>query len=649
MPTAIAGAIGLALFNLGIPLAIVNAAVFAAPFLASAAVSVGLSLAAGALVRLGASPTQQASVKPSDGQQVIKQAIPPRWKSFGTVRLTGPVFWLDSDSSTGYLYLGVMLNQGRIGGFVSYHLDDSEVAIDGTGQVTTSPYSGVVTKILTRLGEPTETAYSEINSIFSVADVRGDGVASMLLIADTFVDAETQLKNYPNGIPRFRATIDASVVWDPRVSTQDRTDESTWAWSENPVVCLLSYLLDPDGYGIPWAAISPNLDEWKAAADVCDEQIISIDAGGYENRYRVAGTYLFTDRPSTVVARFLSTFDGRLWTKSDGTVGILAGKFYQPTVTFTDAHVTGYDLQMGQDPLTAVAGVRAAYLSPAHDYREQDADPWPDGDTVMALGEERVLSLDLQWVPSHSQARRLMKRAALREAAAWRGKIRTNLAGLRAIDERYINLAISELGLSGTFEVVRLELDDAGCGIEVIAVESSIDAWDPTTEEGTAASQPILTAWTGPVMTNASTSGIRAERMAIDPVASGTQVRVSLGGHPTQGLSLTNVSIGTRSGTSEDMTGPPTQFTFNGGAAAVAAAGVVLTSDWVDFAVVAGTDVLIHTENQGGGTVRSLVANSTAYTSVTDNEYDDAAMTLFAGPSAGVAYHIVKLEVRNGG
>lgn len=650
MPAAIAGAVGLALFNLGVPLAIVNAAVFAAPFLASAAVSVGLSLAAGALVRLGASPAQQASVKPSDGQQQIKQAIPPRWKSFGTVRLTGPVFWLDSDPATAYLYLGVILNHGRISEFVSYHIDDSEVTINGAGQVQTAPYSTVTTTILTRLGEATETAYSEIESAFGIADVRGDGLATMLLIADTFGTAEDQLKNYPGGIPRFRATIKASVVWDPRDPAQDRETESTWLWSENPVVCLLSYLLDPDGYGIPWSAVEPNLAEWIAAADVCDEQVISIDAGGYESRYRVAGTYLFTDRPGTVVSRFLSTFDGRLWHKRDGTLGISAGRFYEPEVTFTDAHITGFELQLEQDPLSAVAGVRAQYMSTAHDYREQDADPWPDGETVMALGEDRVLAMDLMWVPSHSQARRLMKRAAKREMATWRGKIRTNLAGLRAIDERYVRLEIASLGLSGTFEVSHFELDELGCGLEVLAVDSSIDDWDPATEEGQAASQPVLTAWTGPALTNASSSGIQATRCAFDPVASGAQVRVTLGGHPTQGVDLTHVSIGTRSGATANMTATPTQLLFAGAAAVTTAPGETITSDWTDFDVVAGDDVLIHMENNPSHlvTVRATGSTATAYTSTTTGEYDDAAMTVFAGPTVGTVYHVIKIEVRAG-
>src|SRR5262245_56644786 len=88
---AVASAVGSFLFSVGVPLVLVNAAVFAAPFLVSAAVSVGLSLAANLIFRPGAATP--ASVKPSDGQQAIRQPVPARWKSPGRVRLAGPVWW----------------------------------------------------------------------------------------------------------------------------------------------------------------------------------------------------------------------------------------------------------------------------------------------------------------------------------------------------------------------------------------------------------------------------------------------------------------------------------------------------------------------------------------------------------------------------
>lgn len=473
-------AIGLALFALGAPLAVVNVVTLVVvPAIIKVAISVGLQLAASYLSR-NSSPLP----KPSDGQTEVKQALSPRVRSYGRVRVSGAVWWLDAINKV--LYLGIALNHGRIGAYVDFLIDENTVDIDGTDQVTTSPYDSPAVFLHNRLGLPTETKYSEILSGFGVDEVRGDGVATILGTFTNPNSAATFQNTYPNGRPLIRATIEASVVWDPRDATQDRTDPSTYLWSDNPVVCLLDYMLSADGYGIPWERIEPNLDEWIAAADVCDEPV-DLLAGGTTFRYRIAGTYTLEDDPKDVVAKFLSVCDGKVWPKRDGSIGINVGKFATPTVTIGNDAILAYtDLMFGQDPATAIEGIRAEYMSPEHDYREHEAEPWPTGDAVLELSDDRTAALDLLWVPGLSQARRLMKRAFMRAQARWRGTILTNLAGLRALDERYITVVIDELSINETFEIGQFTLDPNGltCEIEILSVDATIDDWDPS-EEGT--------------------------------------------------------------------------------------------------------------------------------------------------------------------
>lgn len=653
MPQAIGAAVAAALFTAGTTAFAVTSAVVA--FAVSTAISVGLSLAAAMIFRPGQS---QQSVKPSDGQQTIRQPVPPRWKSYGTVRLAGPVWWYATNAANGQFHLGLALNQGRIGGIVSYHIDEATVVIDGSGNVTTSPYSGVTTKILTRLGEPTETAYSEISTAFGVDDVRGDGVASILGIFDNFVDAETQLKNYPNGIPRLRATIDASVAWDPRDPAQSRTDESTWEWSENPVVCLLDYLLMVDGFAIAWSRIEPNLAQWIEAMNICDERVLSIVAGGHENRYRIAGTFLFTDRPADVVARFLSTCDGRCWQKRDGSIGIIVGRFTRPTVSIADRDIISYDLTCGQDPISAVAGIRAQYMSPADDYREQDAEPWPDGETVMELGEDRVAAIDLTWVPSFSQARRLMKRQALREAASWRGTIRTTLAGLRAIDQRFVNLEVTELGVAETFEVGGFSIDMASMevSLEVLAVGSAIDEWDADAEEGEPAGQAVTTAMLMPLTVDGGVIGhnmlsLRNYLPASVISAYGAQLRVTIssGGNDA---SVDGVSIVPHSSAANGTT-TPTRITFSGANGFVLASGEQITSDWIDFDIDPGIAYLVTIDaTQGGVSTGQFASGTLAGAVLYDvNSSPGYALQQNMSPdhtSADEVAMLIRIEVRNG-
>lgn len=484
MPQAIGLAIGGLLFNLGAPLALVN----------FFAIGAGGSLLFGlGLTALNAAfAPRPAAVRPSDGQVAIRQAVPPRMITYGRRLIGGAVFWFDV--SSGELYLGQVVNARRISQFVTLYIDDNAVTTDGSNNITTSPYSSLTgsKKLITHVGLATETEYAEIASAFGTSDVRGDGVASMLLVVDNFASSADQLENFPNGKPELKALIDGSLVYDWRDADQDRDDPTTWGFSENPVVVLADFMTAATGFGRPWSEISGNLDAWTAAADICDEPVLSLAAGDTEARYRIGLTYVLTDAPKEVALTILRTFDGRLWQKRDGTLGIAAGRFVAPTVTITDDHFVSGELTRGQDTLAAIAGVRAQYLSPSHDYREQDAEPWPDGATVGALSDERVAHIDLTSVPSHAQARRLMKRAALRAAAPWRGSIRTSLYGLKALDERFIRLELTELGIATSFEVTDFRLDLAALQVELqlVAVDASIDAWSPAAEEGTAPTIP---------------------------------------------------------------------------------------------------------------------------------------------------------------
>ncbi len=470
-------AIGAVLFAIGAPLAVVNFVTIGfGATLISLGLGTGLSLASAALFgpKLGGAPR----LKPSDGQQTIRQAVPPRWRHYGRVRVAGAQFWFDTEAAQGELFFGLCINEGLIAAFEAYHIDDSTVEIDGSGDVTTSPYSDITTKILTRLGEPTETAYSEINTDFAYANIRGDGVATVLGIFDNFATAEDQRENFPNSLPKLRVTIRASVVWDGRDESQIRTDPSTWQWSENPVICLLDYFLSSDGFGLPYDRFENSIDDWFDAANICEEQVWSAEDSQLEDRYRIAATYLFTEDPTDVVRRFEETFGGRTWQQRDGSIGIVTGKFKAPVVTIGDDAILRFNLERGEDRLSAVAGVRAQYMSPGNDYREQDATAWPDGETVLALTDKRVVNLQLTWTPSHGQARRLMQAVYERAQAKWSGQIITNLAGLRAFDERYIRLQIGELGIDETFEVDHYTLDLARLEV-TLEVKSASDIADP--------------------------------------------------------------------------------------------------------------------------------------------------------------------------
>lgn len=488
MAVLIAGAIGAVLTTIGA----IGAAAFITSSFGVALVAVGLGVGltlVGGLLQRGQSPTQ----KPSDGQQAIKQPLAARTRSYGRVRVSGVVWWMAADNATpSTLYYGLAINHGVISSFVSFHIDENQVDLDVNDKVTTTPYSVYNTYLQHRLGNTPETRYDDLFTVFGIDNIRGDGVTSILSKITNPSDVTAFTKTYPNGRPLIRATINATPVWDPRDASQVLADPSTYVWSDNSVLCLLHYLLNADGYGMPYDRIAPNITEWIEAADICDEQI-PLAAGNIGSRYRCAGTYALTDNPTDVVARFESTCDGRLWQKRDGSIGISVGKFKTPTVTLTPADIIGYtEMMYGQDPVKSIAGVRAQYMSPDHDYREHESEPWPNADAVLRLVQDRIIALDLLWVPNNAQARRLQKRAYIRATAVWRGTITTNLGGMQALDERWINITLPELAVNRSFEIEKLTYDrQTGiCEFQVRSVDASIDNW-VASEEGTAEAQTL--------------------------------------------------------------------------------------------------------------------------------------------------------------
>lgn len=499
-------AVGAFLFAAGAPLATVNFfAIGAGAGIINAGIGVALSSAAQALL----APDMPA-IEPSSGQLQIRQDVPPRFRSYGETVISGALWWQDVGDfnlKDDDLVLGHVLNDGRIDSIVERWIDGNVVEVDGSGNITTDPYATDLTtaRFHVRLGLATETAYDEILSEWSTV-ARGDGLATSLVVLDTAADAEHQFEIFPNAKPEIAHRGKWSVVYDWRDSAQDRDDETTWEWRDNPIVCL-AHEMTVKG-GIPWAKIAANLAEWTEAAGVCDETVDRKD-GTTEKRYRLVGTVVATEERKAVWRRMLDTCDGRMWQRADGSLGIQAGKWRAPRVRLTDDHIVDAEWVPGPDRLEALDGVRATYMSADHNFVEQEAEPWPTGAAVVALGESRVGRLNLSMVASHAQARRIEKRTFVR-ANAPRLTVRTNLAGLQLQDERTVQMEIADLGIARAFEVERWEREAGSpvCSVDLVAVGASIDDWEPETEEGTPPSVPHTLAATPLTLADGELTGL---------------------------------------------------------------------------------------------------------------------------------------------
>lgn len=486
----------------------------------SATTIAGVSLATvvGSAAILGASIGLQYALRPStpglptpeSGSQAIHQSIPPRIRGYGRNRLAGYFMLYEAAGvAPASSYDLMAFHSGRIGGIASLYLHDDPVRTSpdlssgGVGIVlgdyADGRYGTAHIVIEIALGNSPQTASTlltgdaAINGIWTSA-FQGNGIAwaAMRCFGTGNVPAYTQ--TYPHQLPVLSVLADCSVVWDPRDPAQLQTDQSTWLVSFNPVIQLIDYLTRSDGgMGLDYnTVIAPNLANWIAEANLCDEIVPTETIGLTEPRYRSCGWFQFDNNPADIIGGILSTCDGWLAESGDGTLSITIGVYRAPTdPPLTEKHIFGFALNYGQADEQTVNQIEVSFTNPASNYVSVQADPWRDEAAISLTGVLRSQALDLKWVQSVYQARRLADRAMQRLNPAMTGTFTTSLYGLRFLGKRWVPLQYPFVsGLQNTVvEIQNAEIDLMAGRItwtfNSIAADT-IDAYDPTDFPGVA-------------------------------------------------------------------------------------------------------------------------------------------------------------------
>jgi len=447
--------------------------------------------------------------KPSDGTSPLRQATPPRIFGYGRARIAGSymLFEIDPASSPAISWDVLALHHGAISAFVFYYLNEDMVTLNGSGVVAGAlnwnladgryganvPANAYVT-IKTTLGPAANTAFANVISAmpqFWTSAHRGDGIAGLMMRTLTNSNVSGFPTWYPRGLPKPSVVADLAPIWDHRDGTQVRATPSTWLVSSNPVVQLIDYLTQGYGPGISYTdAISPVQSAWDTEASYCDASQTLADGVSTEPLYASNGWALMTTDPADVIAAILATCDGWLSEKGDGTLALFVGKYRSPSVTFTDDHIVAYTLDKGVPDEEVVNQINFTYTPPNNNFKEAPGNPWQNSASISLLGKIRAQSMQLHWVQSHTQARRLAKRAMSRHQAVARGTLTTTLYGLKGLGERWINVTSTTIAdlASAVIEVMphpRVDLAAGRVTFNFVVIDpSAIDAWTPATEEG---------------------------------------------------------------------------------------------------------------------------------------------------------------------
>ncbi|MGB6079086.1 MAG: hypothetical protein WBF99_06455 [Xanthobacteraceae bacterium] len=487
--------------------------------------------------------------KPGDGAQATQQNIPPCQYGYGRARISGPYMFYDVSNGVSFDVVALVL--GKIAGFVKFYLHDDEVVPGGDGYIVSTPgftdgrYGSGNVQILTRRGLPIETAYVEVIGNFGgtwTADHRGDGTASLMLRCKGVKDKDFQ-KFYPNQLPNPSAVLDFPAVWDPRDPAQEpnwdprdpaqqdaagrwdnypdhdgattygkgarviadgvlyisRVDANTapvsneekwiYAW-KNPVLQLINFLIDPvHGMGYPLSRILPVAATWMVEANLCDELVAKKD-GSFEPRYTSNGWFTFETDPAEVLGAILATCDGWLTPDGDGNLSLTVGVYRPPTgPALAERHIVAMAPDFGATDEESCNELTIKFTSPLHKYREVAGQAWRDEEDISERGKTRSQNLQVSWVHSHPQARRLAKRTFARLNTPARGTMVTTLYGLAVLGRRWVRMQYPAIdGLADVIvEITGATVDFAAAKVSfnwILINPNAIDAWDSATEEG---------------------------------------------------------------------------------------------------------------------------------------------------------------------
>ena len=444
--------------------------------------------------------------KPEDGSQALKQAIPPRIRGYGTNRLAGYYMLYEAGGpAPASSYDVIAFHSGRVSQVAALLLNDDVVTPDVSiahggiatilGTYADERYSHNAIHIDVKIGNPGQTASTLltadplINGVWNAGFV-GNGIAYCAMVCNGSADVSLFSRVYPRGKPELSVIAQCSPCWDPRDPAQDRLTESTWLVSFNPIVQLIDYLTRVDGgMGLDYdIIIAPNLAAWITEANLCDEMVATVS--GTEKRYESSGWFQFDNKPEDVIGGILSTCDGWLAESGDGTLSITVGVYRTPTDDpITEKHIFGFALNYGQADEQMVNQLEISFTDPASKYVSVQTDPWRDEDSISLTGIVRSQPIDLKWVQSNSQARRLADRAMQRLNPLMTGSFTTSLHELRFLGKRWVPVQYPFVsGLQDcVVEIQSAEVDLLAGRIiwDFIRIApDSIEAYFPPTDEG---------------------------------------------------------------------------------------------------------------------------------------------------------------------
>ncbi|MDB6079763.1 MAG: putative phage tail protein [Akkermansiaceae bacterium] len=468
-----------------------------------AALAINIAISAALSAAASAIATKVAGDGPSKATRTgnIKQPLTPHEWVYGSVRKGGAVFYVNgSGGSNWVLHMCIAFAAHEIESFDEIYINGELCGLD---LIKPSDYASVLSAegpfarwpnlddsyqvyvpakgfkrralVAFQFREGTEDQVPVPFQVFECSNWTAAHQAKSRAYLYARLLYEETGKAWPSFIPAFTARVKGKRLYDPR--------NGLTVWSDNTALIAADIL--ENLMFVPRSRIDATA--LIEAANVCDETV-PLKGGGSEKRYRGSGYLVIEGEPEDWVEPVCKAMAGAV-IEHHGVYYIHAGTWRAPTLSISDADVMGVirvrTATSDKDRANVCRGMFAgvdSYDQPTDFPQVSD----PEG--IAEDGFEQSMEVNLEWVPSHTQAQRIAKILLLTQRAGRTVEIGTTL--LKGLDVKpwdTVSLSLRSFGITGTFRVVdhHVEIEGGALQPTLTLQESSpaIYAWDAETEQ----------------------------------------------------------------------------------------------------------------------------------------------------------------------
>lgn len=426
-------------------------------------------------------------VKSDFGKQKVNVRVEEatRWLCAGPVLQGGAAIFADHDA-LGNLWYVIVHADSILQPGAEYYFDNELVAVDPTTHEVTTPDFTDEGKTYWRIWTHT---YTETDAVPDPATELETAFPSMwptishMLVGTTYsvicgnsVKLKDRYKIYkwrgPLGLgePNIAIFGDWSNMYDPRDGSQVLGDRSTYKLSRNSALIWAWWRTHP--FGREKAETDINWSRVATMASICDETVVGIEST--QKRYECAiGAQDGVDR-SVVENQIMLSCDGQLVFDDDGKTWMNVGKYYTPTLSLNrNRDIITMSSVEAQDGESETQGVVVRYIDHNANFAIQPSAPWYNPNYYVEGQGNTFLSVDIPTIFNHNQAMRVAKAIGMRSQPLHKLAPVVGLRGLRAMQERIVNLEYDNQ-FAGDYEIASpVDADESGifCSLGLVPID----------------------------------------------------------------------------------------------------------------------------------------------------------------------------------